>query len=392
MNSRCDICNIISTPLDLSYMFEGIKIGMLGGGQLGSMLLKYAIDFGVHMNVLDNDPEAPCKNFCNSFVVGDPMSYDDVYAFGAELDILTIEKEAVNIQALKALRNKGVKVFPSPESLELIQDKYIQKTHLQQFNIPVVPGILVQNRSEIAQYVQKFPLILKKCTQGYDGYGVMKLTTEQDIQHAFDAPSVLESLIDIDREISVIVVRNECGQADTYEPVHMVFDPKRMLLDYQICPANLPSHVLATVDAMAKKVAEALQITGILAVEMFITRENEVYVNEVAPRPHNSGHHTIESTSTSQYEQLLRVLLGLPIGSTATNLPSVMMNLLEPPNHLKSMQQAALKTILSEDNVHLHWYGKRGGKEGRKMGHITITDPERKNAMKKLERIKNILK
>lgn len=373
-------------------MFEGLKIGMLGGGQLGSMILKYAIDFGVHMSVLDNDPTAPCKNFCHSFVLGDPMNFDDVYAFGANLDILTIEKEAVNIEALKQLRDKGVKVFPSPESLELIQNKYIQKTHLQQFNIPVVPGVLVQNRTELSQHVHKLPFILKKCTQGYDGYGVMKLETEQDIEHAFEEPSVLENLIDIDLEIAVIVVRNECGQIATYDPVHMVFDPKRMLLDYQIGPANLPSHVLIKVDALAKNVAEALQITGILAVEMFITRQNEVYVNEVAPRPHNSGHHTIEATATSQYEQLLRVLLGLPIGSTKTTLPSVMMNLLEPPNYKKTTHQSALKTILCEDNVHLHWYGKTGGKEGRKMGHITITDPERINVLNKFEKIKHILK
>lgn len=373
-------------------MFEGIKVGMLGGGQLGSMVLKYAIDFGLHMSILDNDPNAPCKNFCNSFVLGDPMNFDDVCTFGADLDILTIEKEAVNTEALRVLRDKGVRVFPSPESLELIQNKYIQKTHLQQFNIPVVPGVLVKNRSDITQYLHKLPFILKKCTQGYDGYGVMKLETEQDIQHAFDEPSVLENLVDIDLEIAVIVVRNECGQIDTYDPVHMVFDPKRMLLDYQICPANLPKELLTKVDAIAKKVAEALQIVGILAVEMFITRQNEVYVNEVAPRPHNSGHHTIEATTTSQYEQLLRVLLGLPIGSTATKLPSVMMNLLEPPSNKKTIQQAALKTILCEENVHLHWYGKTGGKEGRKMGHITITDPERINALNKFEMIKHILK
>lgn len=373
-------------------MFDDLKIGIIGGGQLGAMLIKYAIDYGLDVSVLDSDPKAPCSKYSTSFQVGDPMKYDDVINFGKHLDVVTIEKEAVDTSALRRLRDMGVKVYPSPETLEIIQDKYLQKHHLKQFNIPVVMGWLVMDKEELAQHTDKLPGILKKCTQGYDGKGVLKIRTAEDISKAFEGPCVLEELVDIKQEISVIVSRNEGGVVECYDPVHMVFDKERMLLDFQICPADLDHDTAVKVCAIAKQVAEAVDLVGIMAVEMFIATNGKIYVNELAPRPHNSGHHTIEAAKTSQFEQQIRLILGLPMGSTKTTTPSVMMNILEPAAHRKHTLMEALKTILCTDDMHLHWYGKTGGVEGRKMGHITITDIKREEAISKSVMIKHILK
>ena len=298
----------------------------------------------------------------------------------------------MNIGALRALRDRGVKVYPSPETLEIIQDKYTQKQFLKEHNIPVVMGWLVMDKAELASHTDKLPGVLKKCTDGYDGKGVIVLKTAEDLGKAFDAPSVLEEIVDIKEEISVIVSRNESGIIECYDPVLMMFDKERMLLDFQVCPAGLDEDIAIRVCSIATKVAEAVNLTGILAVEMFIATNGKIYVNELAPRPHNSGHHTIEAAKTSQFEQQLRVILGLPMGSTATTTPSVMVNILEPAAHRKNAIMEALKTILCTNDVHLHWYGKTGSKEGRKMGHVTITSVQREDAISKSIMIKHILK
>ncbi len=380
------------TRNDNLTMFSNLKIGIIGGGQLGAMLIKYAIDFGLDVAVLDADPNAPCARYSSSFKLGNSLNYDDVVKFGKELDILTIEKEAVDVNALRYLRDKGVKVYPSPETIEIIQDKYLQKTHLRSFNIPVVTGWLVTDRKDLEQHVEKFPGILKKCTQGYDGKGVLKIQTVEEIKDVFEGPYVLEELVDIKKEISVIVSRNDSGLIECYDPVHMVFDKERMLLDFQICPADITEDQAIKVCAIAKQVAEAVDLVGIMAVEMFIATNGRIFVNELAPRPHNSGHHTIEAATTSQFEQQLRVILGLPMGSTKTTTPSVMMNIIEPVAHRKQAIMEALKTILCTSDVHLHWYGKKEGFEGRKMGHITVTDVVREEAISKSIMIKHLLK
>lgn len=373
-------------------MFEEIKIGIIGGGQLGSMLIRYAIDFGLNVSVLDIDPEAPCSRYSNSFHLGDPLKFEDVVNFGKNLDIVTIEKEAVDVTALKRLRDIGVKVYPSPETLEIIQDKYLQKEYLKKFDIPVAMGWLITDKEELSRHADKLPAVLKKCTQGYDGKGVLKLRTVEDISKAFNGPCVLEELVDIRQEISVIVSRSESGIIECYDPVHMVFDEERMLLDFQICPADLDNDTAVRICTIAKQVAKAVDLTGIMAVEMFVASNGKVYVNELAPRPHNSGHHTIEAARTSQFEQQIRLILGLPMGRTDSTMPSAMINILEPAAHRKQAIMNALKTILFADNVHLHWYGKRGGIEGRKMGHITITDVQREEAIAKSIMIRHILK
>ncbi len=373
-------------------MIEDLKVGILGGGQLGAMLLRYAIDFGLDVSILEKDEKAPCARYTSSFHLGDPMSYKDVMKFGKNMDIITIEKEAVNTDALKDLRDVGVKVYPSPETIEIIQDKYVQKQFLIENNIPVANGWLVTDKAELPQHSEKLPACLKKCKDGYDGKGVLMLKTVEDFSKAFDQPSVLEELVDVRHELSVIVSRNEDGIIECYDPVMMIFDNERMILDFQMCPADIDTQTAAKACNLAASVAEAIDLTGIMAVEMFIATNGKLYVNELAPRPHNSGHHTIEANVTSQFEQHIRLILGLPPGNTKTKKASVMVNILEPAAYRKNTISEALKTILCTNDVHLHWYGKTRGKEGRKMGHVTITDDKLEQALAKSVMIRHLLK
>ncbi len=370
---------------------EELKIGVLGGGQLGSMLIRHAIDFGLEIAVLDKHRDSPCAKYTSSFHLGDPLNYDDVVAFGKNLDVITIEKEAVNTKALRALLNQGKKVFPSPDIIEIIQNKYTQKEFLERAGIPIVPAIKINSKDDLRNNLHKLPGCLKKCENGYDGKGVMIVKDNQDIDRAFDEVCILEELVDIKSEISVIVSRNEEGAIYCYDPVMMIFDKERMILDYQLSPADISKVTASEAHQIAVKVAEALNLIGILAVEMFITNDGKLLVNELAPRPHNSGHHTIEACVTSQYEQLLRVISGLPLGDTRMNSSSVMINLLEPPAIRKKGIQQALRKVLYSSDVHLHWYGKTAGHEGRKMGHITITGDTIEQAISKATNIRNIL-
>lgn len=373
-------------------MFDNVKIGILGGGQLGAMLLRCAIDYGLDVAVLDKDKNAPCARYTSSFSVGDPMSYDDVMAFGKGLDVVTIEMEAVNTDALKALAAMGKKIYPSPHTIETIQDKYVQKQFLHSHGIPVVNGVLVADRAELRQYADRLPACLKKCRAGYDGKGVQMLNTVEDIETAFDEPSVLEEKITLDKEISVIVARDAAGNVEVYDPVLMEFDPALNLLDFQVCPAGLPEATVAEASDLARKIATAMNLTGIMAVEMFIDPAGKIYVNELAPRAHNSGHHTIEAAATSQFEQQARLVLGLPPGSAETTRASVMLNLIEPSVQHKEAYMNALKEMVCAGDVHMHWYGKKGGKPGRKMGHVTITDARPGDAMARAQKIKQALK
>ncbi len=365
------------------------KIGILGGGQLGAMLIRSAIDYGVDIAVMDRDADSPCRRYTSEFVIGDPLNYDDVVAFGAELDCITIEKEAVNTAALKALRNKGVAVYPSPEVIELIQNKYIQKKFLEGEGIPVARCVPVLDRADLAHHVNRLPGVLKKCTNGYDGKGVMTLHGREDIATAFDEPSILEELVDLKHELSVIVARGNGNNIEYYEPVMMIFDKEKHLLDFQVCPAGISTEIATEASNLALKIATALDLNGILAVEFFVTRDGKLLVNELAPRPHNSGHHTIEACATSQYEQLIRIMLGLPPGSARMNTASVMVNLVASETATKEHYEAMIRSVCALENVHLHWYGKKTIKNGRKMGHVTITAPDIESALNKAILIKN---
>lgn len=371
-------------------MLENLKIGILGGGQLGGMLIRHAIDLGLSISVMDKDVNAPCARYSSSFTLGDPKSYDDVLAFGKDLDVITIEMEAVNIDALAELEKQGKKVYPSPDTIKVIQDKYTQKQFLLAHNIPVVPGVAVERKDDLHKLESKLPGCLKKRRDGYDGYGVMVLKTPADIANAFDAPSVLEELVDIQHEIAVIVGRNAQGEVKCYDAVKMVFSEEKFVLDFQEAPAQLADSILQQANVLAEKIANSLQLVGILAVEMFVTKDNQLLVNELAPRPHNSGHHTIEASTTSQYEQLLRAILGLPLGDTHLHLPSLMMNILENEG-LAANRQEKLQALLAIPGAHLHWYGKKGSRLGRKVGHVTITDSTMEAILKKAETIRKIL-
>lgn len=352
--------------------------------------MRHAIDLGLSVSVMDKDANAPCARYTSSFVCADPKSYEAVLEFGRGLDVITIEMEAVNIDALQVLEEQGVKVFPSPGTIKVIQDKLTQKQFLQSQGIPVVPGQAIENKSDLHQYESKLPGCLKKRRNGYDGYGVMVLKNAADIATAFDEPCVLEELVDIKHEIAVIVARNEQGEVKCYDAVAMVFSGEKFILDFQLAPAQLPEAILRQATALAEKAARALNLVGLLAVEMFVTQDDKVLVNELAPRPHNSGHHTIEASTTSQYEQLLRAILGLPLGDTELHFPSLMLNILETAA-LSADRQAKLGSLLAIGGAHLHWYGKKGSRLGRKVGHVTITGSTMESVVAKAETIRKIL-
>lgn len=368
------------------------KVGILGGGQLGSMVIRQAIDFGLDISVMDKDPYSPCARYTSGFYVGDPQNYADVLDFGKDVDIITIEKEAVDTKALRMLAKQGKKILPSPEIIATIQNKHTQKQMLMAADIPVASAILVNGKDDIRNNIDKLPGCLKKCLNGYDGKGVMMIRNEQDIHNAFEELSLLEELIDVKHEISTIVARSETGEVKCYDPVLMVFDGSRHLLDYQVCPAGISEQTAAQARDLAIRTANALNFVGILAVEMFLTNDDRLIVNELAPRPHNSGHHTIEANITSQYEQLIRIILGAPLGDIKTTSSSVMLNIIGPITSTDEDLQKLLSEILLSDNTHLHWYGKKQGTEGRKLGHITITGESVDNALLKAAAIRNILK
>lgn len=382
----------VQLVLLLNMLDKDIHIGVLGGGQLGGMLIRHAIDYGLYMHVLDSNPDATCARFTNNFTIGDTLDYDTVIKFGEGLDIITIEKEAVNVDALEYLAAKGVQVHPSPSVIRIVQDKYSQKEFMQKHEIPVAEGVYIKDKKDLYGYKDRLPAVLKMCRDGYDGKGVMMLRKEEDIENAFEVPCVLEDMVEIRKEIAVIVSRNEAGAIKCYDPVEMVFNPELNLLDYQLAPAEITDRNAAQAMDLAKKIAEALELVGIVAVEMFLTVDDQIIVNELAPRPHNSGHHTIEACVTSQYEQLLRAILGMSPGDTTAHKKSVMINILEPAEGKKDQLERTFKAGLGTKDAHLHWYGKKNSKEGRKIGHITVNGDSISEAVSRAEEIRNYIK
>jgi 5-(carboxyamino)imidazole ribonucleotide synthase len=371
--------------------FGNYKIGILGGGQLGRMLIQSGIDFNIRFVVLDPDPHAPCSSLAE-FSQGKLTDFDTVLKFGTACDIITIEIENVNTAALKELVKLGKKVYPQPEIIELIQDKRMQKTFYQENNIPTAEFLLVNNAADVIANKSFLPAVNKLGREGYDGRGVQIIRTKEDLPKAFDAPGLLERLVPFEKEIGVIVARNERGEVKCFPPVEMVFHPVQNLVEYLFAPAEISEKILKNADAIARTVIEKLDLVGILAVEMFVTAEGTVLVNEIAPRPHNSGHQTIEANGTSQYEQHLRAILGLPLGDTKLILPSAMVNLLGEPGFEGLAQYKGIDEIMQLPGVHVHLYGKRLTKPFRKMGHVTIVDPDIEQLKKKANFVKQTLK
>lgn len=370
--------------------YQNFKLGILGGGQLGRMLIQAGIDFNIDFSVLDPDEASPCRSL-SSFSVGKLTDYNTVLEFGKACDLITIEIENVNTDALKALEKMGKKIYPQPHIIELIQDKRLQKEFYRRENIPTAPFIVTQNKAENKQHVAFLPAVNKLGREGYDGRGVQLLRNESDLEKAFDAPGFLEKLIDFEKEIAVIVARNEHGQVTSYPPVEMVFHPEANLVEYLFAPAEISDSVKQKSDEIARSIIEKLNMIGLLAVEIFVTRDGEILVNEIAPRPHNSGHQTIEGNVTSQYEQLLRAIFNLPFGDTSIIKPSAMINLLGKENHTGLARYEGIEKVLQMEGAHIHLYGKKITKPFRKMGHVTIVDNDAQSLRKKADFVKNNL-
>ncbi|MFN6038763.1 MAG: 5-(carboxyamino)imidazole ribonucleotide synthase [Bacteroidota bacterium] len=375
-----------------SFSPKDNKIAMLGGGQLGRMLIQSGINLNLQISVLDPDAAAPCKNLCSKFVVGDLMDEKTVYEFGKKADIITIEIEHVNINALKRLEQEGKKVYPQPEIIEIIQDKGSQKMFYQRNEIPTPDFFIVENKSQISKYSSFFPFFQKLRKGGYDGKGVKKLDNPENLSEAFDEPSVLEMLVDFEKEISVIVARDSDGNMKCFPVVECEFNPEANLVEFLFSPARLKKNTEEQAYQIAKKTAEKMGIVGLLAVEMFVLKDGNVLVNEVAPRPHNSGHHTIEANKTSQFEQHLRAITGLPLGDPSILLPGVMINLLGEKNKSGPAKYKGLDQVLELKGVHVHLYGKENTRPFRKMGHVTVIDENLEIAKQKAKKVKDILK
>jgi 5-(carboxyamino)imidazole ribonucleotide synthase len=367
-------------------------LGVLGGGQLGRMLIQSAINYNQDIHILDPDPNAPCKDIAQHFQVGSLKDFDTVYAFGKNCDVITVEIEAVNTDALQKLVDEGKKVFPQPHILKLIQDKRAQKQFYQQHGIPTADFILTDNKADVIFKKDFLPAVNKLGKEGYDGRGVQILRTEEDLEKAFDAPGLLEKLIDFDKEIAVTVARNENGDLVAYPAVECAFHPTANLVEFLFAPAEISVEVESKAKEIAKEVILKLDMVGILAVELFVTKAGEVLVNEIAPRPHNSGHHTIEANFTSQFEQHLRSVMNWPLGDPSLRCPAAMINLLGEDGFSGPAIVEGKEEALAEKGVYIHLYGKKLTKPFRKMGHVTILDEDLGSLKAKANRIKELIK
>lgn len=369
-----------------------LRVGILGGGQLGRMLLQAAANYPVETYVMENDEECPAAHLCHHFVKGDIRNFDDVYNFGKGLDALTIEIESVNDEALEKLEAEGVKIYPKSAALKTIKNKIAQKKFYVEYSIPTAEFKVTNNREELRRQTDFLPAVHKIATGGYDGKGVQIIRRSEDMEKGFDEPSVLEKMVMIEKEVSQVIAVNAKGETRLYPPVDMVFDPHLNLLDYQISPADLLQNTLWKIEAIALRVVKELKSPGLFAVELFVTRQGEVYVNETAPRVHNSGHHTIEGNYSSQFDMLWRVILGYPLGNPDAILPGAIVNLVGSEGHHGEVVYEGLTEVLQIDNVFVHIYGKKETKAGRKMGHVTILSKEKQDLVHKAHKIKNTLK
>ncbi len=367
------------------------KIGILGGGQLGRMLLQAAANYPVTTYVLENDAHSPAAHLCHYFIQGDIKNFDDVYNFGKELDAITIEIENVNIDALEKLEQEGKAVFPKPAVLKIICNKAAQKNYYAEHKIPTAPYMLTHNIDDLAQHLEFLPAVHKLAEGGYDGKGVQVLHEAGDITKGFDALSVLEKKVDIAKEIAMMIAVGTDGKMALYPAVEMVFDTSLNLLAFQLCPAEISKEIYYKAEAIALASVKNLDSPGIFAVEMFVTPEGDVLVNEMAPRVHNSGHHTIEAHYSSQFDMVWRIMLQYPLGSTEAIQSSLMQNIIGAESHSGPAHYEGLEEMLKIENAFFHIYGKAETKPGRKMGHVTIVSNEKADLLHKANRIKHNL-
>ena len=364
------------------------RLGILGGGQLGRMFIQSAINYNIDVHIMENDVNAPSASSATSFTLGDITNFDDVIKFGSSLDVLTVEIENVNIKALYQLEKQGVQVYPQARVLEIIKDKGIQKEFYEKHGIPTSKFSFVKEGDDLEA---KLPFVQKIRTGGYDGQGVQVVKSSSDLNSLFNAPSIIEELVPFTKELSVIVARNKNGDTKAYQTVECQFNDVN-LVEFLFSPADVTDEIERRAIKLAIDVIEKLDMVGILAVEFFLLKNGDLLINEVAPRPHNSGHHTIECNATSQFEQHLRSILNLPLGSTEMVRFGAMINLLGAENHFGKAIYQGLENTISLPCVYVHLYGKSQTKPNRKMGHITVTNSSLDEAKKTASLVKEQIK
>ncbi len=372
-----------------------IRVGIIAGGQLGKMLIQEASKWDISTFILDDDEDCPASNIASKHIIGSRFNFDDVYRFGKMVDVLTFEIESVNIDALQKLKSEGHRIVPDPDVLELLQDKGLQKQFYADNGITTAHFQVYDTAHAILNGIEKgtieYPFVQKLRNGGYDGRGVAVIHNETDLPNLLEGPSLVEEKVDIVKELSIIAARNGDGECKCYPVVEMVFDPEANLVDKLFCPSSISSEQADKAVALARRIIEGLNMEGMLAVELFVDSKGEVLVNEIAPRPHNSGHHTIESILTSQFEQHLRAILNLPLGSTEQILPSVMINILGSCGYEGPVRYEGLSRIMAIEGAKLHLYGKKITRPYRKMGHITVLSSSLESALKKAEKVRTLI-
>lgn len=380
----------------INYFSSNFTLGILGGGQLGKMMLYDTRKYDIRTAVLDPSADAPCRIACDIFRQGDLMDYDTVYQFGKNVDVLTFEIETVNVNALAQLEKEGKTVYPSSRTLEKIQNKGVQKFFYADNAIPTAPFTRFSNKAHLAEAITgaklKLPFVWKSTQGGYDGKGVSIIRSGADIAKLPDTECIAEELVDFKNELAVIVVRSANGEIKTYPVVEMEFHPEANQVEYVICPARIDQEVADEARKVAEQVSKAFEHVGILAVEMFQTQDDKILVNEVAPRPHNSGHYSIEASYTNQFEQHIRAILGLPLGATESKVGGIMVNLVGEEGYTGDVIYKNIEEIMELTGVTPHIYGKKETRPFRKMGHVTIVNEDIDEARKIAEKVKNTIK
>ena len=380
----------------MTFFSTSKTIGILGGGQLGKMLLYDTRKWDIKTKVLDNNPNAPAKLSCDEFHVGDLMDYQTVLNFAKDIDVLTIEIENVNVKALKEIEKKGIKVYPQPNVLAIIQNKLKQKKFYKENKIPTAPFREFKSIKSIKEQIIHgnlcFPFVWKSNSMGYDGFGVKIIKSNRDIEELNDTPGFIEDLIEIKKELSVIICRNVKGEIKNFPVVEMIFNNDSNQVEYIISPARINNEISRKAISIALKLSKLYNHVGIMAIELFLTSDNEILINEVAPRPHNSGHFSIEMSYTSQFEQHIRAILGLPLGEAKNKISGVMVNLVGEKQNNGPVKFSNIDQIMTIEGVTPHIYGKKETRPNRKMGHVTIVNEKIENAIKIAKKVKETIK
>ena len=379
----------------MDYNQSNLKLGIIGGGQLGKMLLQTSSKYSLHSKILDPNDDSPCKNLCDEFFLGDLMDYNAIYDFGKKCDLVTYEIEHVNVDALEKLESEGITVYPKPSVLRTIQDKSQQKKFFIDNNIPTAKYLYFKSKSEFLKFSKdnhvEFPCVWKKTKLGYDGYGVKKLNSFSEINKLTDCEFIIEEHIPFKKELATTVVRNDSGEIEIFPLVEMMFNPKSNQVEYVLCPAQVEDEIFENAKQIALNVTKAFKNIGLLAVEMFLTLDNKIIVNEVAPRPHNSAHYSIEACISSQFDQHLRSILNLPLGCSKSNSFAVMVNLVGELDHEGPVLYNGIEKAMQNNNACIHLYGKSITKPNRKMGHVTVLDTDLKNGLDIAKSIKKTI-